>query len=544
MEYILAIDQGTTGSRAIVYDKQGMQVAAAYREFAQQFPRPGWVEHDPEEIWQSIYSTVREVLAQVPASSIAAIGITNQRETTVVWDRETGKPVYNAIVWQCRRTAERCDELNRTPGVTELIRERTGLPVDAYFSATKIEWILRNVPGAREKADAGRLLFGTTDSWVLWKLTGGKVHATDFTNASRTMLFNIDTRSWDEEILGLFGIPSSMLPEVRPSSGIIGYTADQTPSAQRPVPLRKGDISVCAPPYEGGAGHQAGGGSHAQTPSAQRPVPLRKGDISIPAGIPISGIAGDQQAALFGQACFEPGTIKNTYGTGSFILLNAGKARPHSRHGLIVTIACGPGGEPVYALEGAVFVAGAAIQWLRDGLGILPSAPESERIAASLPDNAGVYFVPALTGLGAPYWDQDARGAVFGLTRGTTSAHLVRAALEAMCYQTRDVLEAMQKDSGLAIERLKVDGGAVANDFLCQFQADILGVEVVRPRTIETTSLGAAYLAGLAVGYWKDSEEIRACWQEDRVFSPSISRADADSLYLGWQNAVRRTLSR
>ncbi len=512
MEYILAIDQGTTGSRAIVYDRQGMQVAAAYQEFTQHFPRPGWVEHDPEEIWRSVHSTVMEVLAQVPPSSIAAIGITNQRETTVVWDRETGEPVSNAIVWQCRRTAERCDELNRTPALTDSIRERTGLPVDAYFSATKIEWILRNVPGAREKADAGRLLFGTTDSWVLWKLTGGQVHATDFTNASRTMLFNIDTLCWDEEILGRFGIPVSMLPVVRPSSGVIGYTADLTPSAQRPVPLRKGDI--------------CGG----------------KGGIGIPAGIPISGIAGDQQAALFGQACFEPGTIKNTYGTGSFILMNAGKIRPRSEHGLIVTIACGSKGEPVYALEGAVFVAGAAIQWLRDGLGILPSAQESERMAASLPDNAGVYFVPALTGLGAPYWDQDARGAIFGLTRGTTSAHLVRAALEAMCYQTRDVLEAMQKDSCLAIPSLKVDGGAVANDFLCQFQADILGVEVVRPRTIETTSLGAAYLAGLAVGYWTDADEIRACWQEDRIFSPTITRAEADALYAGWEDAVRRTL--
>lgn len=521
MEYILAIDQGTTGSRAIVYDKRGVQVAAAYREFTQHFPRPGWVEHDPEEIWQSVQTTLREILAQVPASSIAAIGITNQRETTVVWDRETGLPVHNAVVWQCRRTADRCDEINRTPGETEFFRERTGLPVDAYFSATKIEWILRNVPGAREKADAGRLLFGTTDSWVLWKLTGGRVHATDCTNASRTMLFNIDTLAWDEEILGRFGIPSSMLPEVRPSSGVIGYTAELTASALRAGPPSQGGQQAGSPPYEGGAG----GGS-------------------LPAGIPISGIAGDQQAALFGQACFEPGTIKNTYGTGSFILMNAGTVRPHSKHGLIVTIACGSQGEPVYALEGAVFVAGAAIQWLRDGLGILASAPESERMASSLPDNAGVYFVPALTGLGAPHWDQDARGAIFGLTRGTSSAHLVRAALEAMCYQTRDVLEAMQKDSGLAIPRLKVDGGAVANDFLCRFQADVLGVEVVRPKTIETTSLGAAYLAGLAVGYWKDADEIRRCWQEDRVFSPTIARPDADTLYQAWQDAVRRTLSR
>jgi glycerol kinase len=378
---------------------------------------------------------------------------------------------------------------------------------------------------------------------VLWKLTGGRTHATDFTNASRTMLFNIDSLAWDEEILGQFDIPSSMLPEVRPSSGVIGYTAG-TPlldkEGQQHTPLLDKEGQQHTPLLD-----KEGLGEVPEPPRPpERTVPLIKGDSGLPAGIPISGIAGDQQAALFGQACFEPGTIKNTYGTGSFILMNAGNVRPHSNHGLIVTIACGSRGEPVYALEGAVFVAGAAIQWLRDGLGILPSAPESERIASSLPDNAGVYFVPALTGLGAPYWDQDARGAIFGLTRGTTSAHLVRAALEAMCYQTRDVLEAMQKDSGLAIPRLKVDGGAVANDFLCRFQADVLGVEVVRPKTIETTSLGAAYLAGLAVGYWQDADEIRQCWMEDRVFSPTIARPDADALYDAWQSAVTRTLSR
>ncbi len=491
MQYILSIDQGTTGTRAIVYDRLGSQVACAYQELTQHFPQPGWVEHDPNEIWHSVLSTVHSALERLPSGSIAAIGITNQRETTIVWDKDTGEPVCNAIVWQCRRTAGRCDELHSS-GQAERIQEATGLPVDAYFSATKIEWILRNVPGAMEKARQGRLLFGTSDTWILWNLTGGKTHATDYTNASRTMLLNLETLSWDDEILRVFGIPKSMLPEVRKSSGYFGDT-------------------------------------------------IATG--SIPAGIPITGIAGDQQAALFGQACFEPGTVKNTYGTGSFILLNVGKCRPHSDHGLIVTIACDGLGEPVYALEGAVFVAGAAIQWLRDGLGILESAAESERMAIAAESNAGVYFVPALVGLGAPYWDQDARGSIFGLTRGATSNHLVRAALEAMCYQTRDVLEAMCKDSGLATDSLKVDGGAVANNFLCQFQANILGIDVVRPSTIETTALGAAYLAGLAVGFWSDSNEIRACWHKDRVFSPSISQPEADALYAGWQDAVRRTLT-
>lgn len=489
MRYILAIDQGTTGSRAIAYDKAGRQVAGAYREFPQHFPRPGWVEHDPEEIWQSVVACLRDVLRQIDPSSIAGIGITNQRETTVVWDKDTGEPVHNAVVWQCRRTAERCEELKQS-GFD--FRARTGLPIDAYFSATKLEWILRSVPGAMEKARAGRLLFGTTDSWVLWKLTGGRSHATDFTNASRTMLFNLATLAWDPDILDHLGIPASILPDVRPSSGVFGHTA------------------------------QVGG---------------------LPGGIPICGIAGDQQAALVGQACFEPGTMKNTYGTGSFILLNAGKARPVSNHGLIVTLACGDCGEPVYALEGAVFVAGAAIQWLSDGLGILPSASDSEEMARSVENNAGVYFVPALAGLGAPYCDQDARGAIYGLTRGTTRAHLVRAALEAMCYQTRDVLDAMREDSSLEIPNLKVDGGAAANDFMCQFQADILGIDVVRPEVIETTSLGAAYLAGLALGYWADASEIGACRRADRVFSPRMSRDRADELYRGWREAVRRTLT-
>lgn len=491
MKYILSIDQGTTGSRAIVYDKNGRKIASAYQEFPQYFPRPGWVEHDPGEIWKSVNNTIQKVLCKVPSRSIAAIGITNQRETTVIWDRKTGRPVYNAIVWQCRRTAERCNGLKKTVGA-EFFKKRTGLPVDAYFSATKIEWILKNVKGVLSEAKRGRLCFGTTDTWILWKLTNGTAHATDYTNASRTMLFNIDNLTWDKEILNKFGITANILPEVKKSSGIFGKT-----------------------------------------------VKIGK----LPSGIPISGIAGDQQAALFGQACFEPGTIKNTYGTGCFILLNAGRKRPVSKYGLITTLGCGKSGEPVYVLEGAVFVAGSAIQWLRDGLELLSGASESEMMAKSVRDNAGVYFVPALVGLGAPYWDQDARGSIFGITRGVNKNHIVRAALEAMCYQTKDVLEAMRKDSGLRIKDLKVDGGAVANNFLCQFQSDILGMRVIRPRVIETTSCGAAYLAGLAVGYWKDAAEIKRCWKRDRVFEPKMSKKEASTLYKNWLGAVKRTLS-
>lgn len=493
MKYILAIDQGTTGSRAVIYDKNGRKVASHYREFAQHFPRPGWVEHDPEDIWASVRISVDKCLEKVRPRDIAAIGITNQRETTVVWDTETGRPVHRAIVWQCRRTAPRCEALKKTKSTVEFFRKRTGLPVDAYFSATKIEWVLKNVPGAMVKARKGRLLFGTTDTWILWKLTGGAVHATDHTNASRTMLYNIEKLRWDEDILRVFDIPLKMLPEVKRSSGVFGKT-------------------------------------------------VRTGKL--PEGIPISGMAGDQQAALFGQACFEPGMMKNTYGTGCFVLMNAGKKKPVSKHGLIVTLGCGAKGEPVYVLEGAIFIAGAAIQWLRDGLGILPTAGHSEKMANSVKHNAGVYFVPALVGLGAPYWDQRARGAIYGITRGTRSEHLVRAALEAMCYQTRDVLDVMQQESGLRIKSLKVDGGAVANDFLCAFQADVLGVSVVRPKVIEITSLGAAYLAGLAVGYWKNSGAIVKCWKEDRVFKPKMPRKAADALYAGWRDAVRRTLTR
>ena len=491
MEYILAIDQGTTGSRVVLYDKKGSKVKSAYREFNQHFPRPGWVEHDPADLWRSVYHSIQKVLEAVPSAKIAAIGITNQRETTIIWDKDTGVPVYNAIVWQCRRTAARCEALKKK-GEAIFFQKRTGLPIDAYFSATKIEWILKNVPGAYARAKKGKLLFGTTDSWILWKLTGGKVHATDYTNASRTMLFNIEKLKWDKDILKKFSIPESILPEVRKSSGIFGET-------------------------------------------------VRTGNLN--AGIPISGIAGDQQAALFGQTCFDPGTMKNTYGTGSFILLNTGKIRPVSKHGLITTLACGPSGEPVYALEGAVFIAGATIQWLRDGLKILKKASDSEKMARSVKDNAGVYFVPALVGLGAPYWDQNARGSIFGITRGTTRCHLARAAIEAMCYQTKDVLIAMHKDSGLMPKNLKVDGGAAANNLFCQFQSDILGIDVVKPEVIEITSLGVAYLAGLAVGYWKDSDEIRRCWRVDRIFTPNMPKRTAAQLYDGWLKAVKRTLS-
>ena len=491
MQYILAIDQGTTGSRAVIYDKKGKVKASAYEEFPQYFPEPGWVEHDPEEIWQSVNHSIQKVLRKIPKGSIAAIGMTNQRETTVIWDKKTGRPVYNARVWQCLRTADRCEALKKDKAIRMLFKKKTGLPVDAYFSATKIEWILKNVPQASTKAKSGRLCFGTTDSWILWKLTGGTVHATDYTNASRTMIFNIATLNWDEGLLKRFHIPKSMLPEVKPSSGMFGRT-------------------------------------------------VRAG--SLKAGIPITGIAGDQQAALFGQACFDPGTVKNTYGTGAFVLFNTGQKRISSRHGLITTLACGRGGKPVYALEGAIFIAGAAIQWLRDGLNILSSAPESQKMAQSLTDNEGVYFVPALTGLGAPYWTPHARGTIVGLTRGTTRAHLARAALEAMCYQTKDVVDAMQKDSGIKLKNIKVDGGAVANDFLCQFQADILRVKTIRPKVIESTSVGAAYLAGLAVGYWKNTDDIKKCWRMDRDFNPGMTKKLADAYYTDWQKAIAKSI--
>ena len=491
MKYILSIDQGTTGSRAVLYDKKGNVAASAYEEFPQYFPRPGWVEHDPEEIWKSVNNSIQKVLKKKRDAIISAIGIANQRETTVIWDKKTGKAIHRAIVWQCRRTADRCNELKREGGAASF-QKKTGLPIDAYFSATKIEWILKNVAGAMTKAKRGDLLFGTTDTWILSKLTGGRVHATDFTNASRTMLFNINKFKWDEGICKKFDIPISMLPLVKKSSDHYGAT-------------------------------------------------IKTGRL--PSGIPITGIAGDQQAALFGETCFDPGTIKNTYGTGCFILLNTGHKRPPSNSGIITTLGCGVSGEPVYVLEGAVFIAGAAVQWLRDGLGLLTNASQSEKMAQAVKDTAGVYFVPAFVGLGAPYWDQDARGAIFGITRGTTKNHLVRAALEAMCYQTRDVLEIMKKESQLTIKELKVDGGAAGNDFLCQFQADILGIDVVRPKVTEITSLGVAYLAGLAVGFWKDAKEIKRCWSKEKVFHPNMQRKKAAGLYEGWKNAVKRTLS-
>jgi glycerol kinase len=491
MKYILAIDQGTTGSRAVLYDKRGRTVAAAYEEFPQYFPRPGWVEHDPEEIWRSVYRPIQKVLNRVPGSSISAIGIANQRETTVIWDRKTGRPIHNAIVWQCRRTTDRCRLLQAEKGIAAFIRRRTGLPIDAYFSATKAEWILKRAGRGRNPRGAG-LCFGNTDAWLLWKLTGGKRHATDPTNASRTMLFNIDSLSWDDELCGLFNVPKAILPEILPSSGEFGRTT-------------------------------------------------RLGRL--PAGIPIMGMAGDQQAALFGHAGFEPGAIKNTYGTGCFILMNTGRKRVDSKHGLITTLACGPEGKAAFALEGSVFVAGAAIQWLRDQLGLLRTAAESEAMALSVEDNAGVYFVPAFVGLGAPYWDAAARGTIVGLTRGADKNHLVRAALEAMAYSTRDVLETMRRDSGLKIKELRIDGGTAANEFLCRFQADILGIPVLRPKTIETTSLGAAYLAGLAAGFWKNTAEIGRFWALDKVFAPVMARRRAEALYRGWKAAVARVLN-
>jgi glycerol kinase len=491
LDHILAIDQGTTGSRAIVYDRRGREVAAAYEEFPQYFPRPGWVEHDPEEIWRSVDRTIQKVLARVSGASIAAVGITNQRETAVVWDRKSGRPVHNAIVWQCRRTADRCRELGKDPEAVSLIRKKTGLPLDAYFSATKTEWILGR-GGLKARARSGRLAFGNTDAWVLWKLTGGRSHATDYTNASRTMLFDIDRLRWDDDLLYLFGIPESILPEAFPSAGEFGRT-------------------------------------------------VKVGRL--PAGVPVTGIAGDQQAALFGQACFSPGMIKNTYGTGSFIILNTGRRRVESKHRLITTLACGPDGEAVYALEGSVFVAGAAVQWLRDQLGLLRTSARSEAMAEAAGDNAGVYFVPAFVGLGAPYWDADARGTIVGLSRGAGKNHLVRAALEAMAYSTRDVLETMRMDSGIEVRELRVDGGAAANNFLCRFQADILGIPVFRPRTVETTALGAAYLAGLGCGFWKGTDEIGRFWSLDRKFAPVMKRPKAEGLYRGWQAAVRKTLA-
>lgn len=489
-KYIMAMDQGTTSSRCILFDKAGNICSSAQKEFAQYYPKPGWVEHDPHEIWSSQMAVAIEAMGKIGADAgdIAAIGITNQRETTIVWDKKTGNPVYPAIVWQCRRTSDMIEELKQD-GFADKIREKTGLIPDAYFSATKIKWILDYVDGAREAAERGDLLFGTVDTWLIWKLTKGQVHVTDYTNASRTMLFDIYKRQWDEEILEYFNIPKSMLPEVKSSSCIYGYTNENL----------------------------------------------------IGGSIPISGAAGDQQSALFGQCCFRAGDVKNTYGTGCFLLMHTGKQAVRSEHGLLTTIAVNPDGTPGYALEGSVFVAGAAIQWLRDEMQILNSAPESELYCLSVPDTNGVYVVPAFTGLGAPYWDQYARGAVLGLTRGAGKAHLIRATVESLAYQVTDVIHAMEKDSGMKLSSLRVDGGASANNFLMQFQSDLLDVQVVRPSCIETTALGAAYLAGLAAGFWKDAEEIRQNWKQEREFSPSVEPEKREDLLKGWQKAVRCT---
>ncbi|MBI4568266.1 MAG: glycerol kinase GlpK [Planctomycetes bacterium] len=493
MKYVLGIDQGTTGSTAILFDRQGNPRGRGYREITQHYPKPGWVEHDPEEIVAATGRAVSRALRDAGAKGrdLAAVGVTNQRETTVIWERATGRPIHNAIVWQCRRTAPTCDAL-RAAGFEKTVRARTGLPLDAYFSGTKVAWLLDHVPGARQRAEKGDLAFGTIDTWLLSRLAQGAPppHLTDFTNASRTLLFNIRERRWDAAILDRLRIPAALLPEARPSSGEFGRT---------------------------------------------RRV------AGLPAGLPIAALVGDQQAALFGQACFDPGSVKNTYGTGCFMLQVAGPEFVASRHGLLTTLAVGRGGRTVYALEGSVFIAGAAVQWLRDGLGIIRRAAETEELARSVPDNAGVYLVPAFTGLGAPYWDQAARGALVGLTRGAGRAHLCRAALESIAYQSTDVLRAMEADSGRRITRLKVDGGAVANGFLMQFQADLLGAVVARSRVAETTALGAACLAGLAVGFWKSESEIEGWWRADREFKPAMRSRDRDALYAAWQRAVART---
>lgn len=491
-KYIMALDQGTTSSRCILFDKKGKICSMAQKEFRQVYPHPGWVEHNPMEIWSSQLAVATEAMAMlgVGAEEISGIGITNQRETTIIWDKKTGEPVYNAIVWQCRRTADRIDALNRE-GYGDIIREKTGLIPDAYFSATKITWILDNVEGARERAEAGDLLFGTVDTWLIWNMTKGQVHITDYTNASRTMLFNIHKLCWDEELLAKLNIPASMMPEVKPSSCIYGYT----------------DRGIL-------------GGN-----------------------IPIAGAAGDQQAALFGQCCFEPGQVKNTYGTGCFLLMNTGNKATVSKNGLLTTIAASTEDEVEYALEGSVFVAGAAIQWLRDEMRMFSRSSQSEEYADMVADANGVYIVPAFAGLGAPYWNQYARGTVVGITRGCRKEHFVRAALESIAYQTTDVLRAMEEDSGIHLKELKVDGGACANNFLMKFQADIMDASVHRPKCIETTALGAAYLAGLATGYYKDKEEIRENWQLGRSFLPSMQEAEREKLLKGWKKAISCTLA-
>ena len=488
-KYMMALDSGTTSNRCILFDRAGRIVSVAQREFTQYFPQPGWVEHDANEIWATLLGVAVEAMqmAGAAAADIAAIGITNQRETTIVWDKATGEPVHHAIVWQCRRTSEYCDEL-RARGLTARFREKTGLVLDAYFSATKLHWLLENVPGVRERAAKGELLFGTVETWLIWRLTGGRAHVTDYSNASRTMLFNINTLDWDEEILAELNIPRSMLPKPLPSSGLFGTT-----------------------------------------------------DTSLLGGeIPITGAAGDQQAALFGQTCFQPGEAKNTYGTGCFLLMNTGEKPVFSQNGLVTTIAWGLGEKVTYALEGSIFVAGAAIQWLRDEMKLIANAAESEAVAQEVVDTNGCYVVPAFTGLGAPYWDQYARGAIVGLTRGCNRAHIVRATLDSLTYQTYDVLNAMRADSGIALASLKVDGGASANNYLMQTQADVIGAPVLRPTCVESTAMGAAYLAGLAVGFWRDQAEIRKIWAVDRTFEPQLDAKSRDARLHGWHRAVQR----
>ena len=487
-KYIMALDSGTTSNRCILFNEKGEMCSVVQREFKQYFPKPGWVEHDANEIWSTQLGVAVEAMAKAGASAedIAAIGITNQRETTIVWDKETGEPVYHAIVWQCRRTSEYCDSL-KARGLVDSFQAKTGLVIDAYFSGTKLKWILDNVEGARERAERGELLFGTVETWLIWKLTKGKVHVTDYSNASRTMLFNINTLQWDDDILAELNIPKCMLPEVKPSSCIYGYSDPQ---------------------FFGGE-------------------------------IPVAGAAGDQQAALFGQTCFEPGMAKNTYGTGCFMLMNTGEKPVFSKNGLVTTIAWGLDGKVTYALEGSIFVAGAAIQWLRDEMRLIDSSPDSEYMASKVPDTNGCYVVPAFTGLGAPHWDQYARGTIVGITRGVNKYHIIRATLDSLCYQTNDVLQAMKADSGIKLAALKVDGGASANNYLMQTQADIINAPVHRPQCVETTAMGAAYLAGLAVGYWKSKEDVVKNWAIDRIFQPSISEEKRAKMVGGWNKAVK-----
>lgn len=494
MKYILSIDQGTTGSRAYVFDKLGRIVSSAYREFGQIYPQAGWVEHDPEEIWRSVEFVVRKALTRrnVRPADIAAVGIANQRETTILWDRKTGRPVHNAIVWQCRRTAGICDKLKRN-GYAELFRKKTGLVIDAYFSGTKIKWLLDNIKGLRSRAEKGGIYFGTVDTWLIWKLTGAKAHATDYTNASRTLLFNIKDKKWDEELLKLMKIPQAILPSVKASSSIFGRTA--------------------------------------------------KNACGLVSGIPIAGDAGDQQAALFGQGCFAQGEMKNTYGTGCFLLLNTGRKPTLSMKGLLTTLACDMRGNPSYALEGAVFIAGAAVQWLRDELKFIRAASESEKRASEVPDTGGVYFVPAFVGLGAPYWDPRARGTMAGITRGTGRGHIIRATLEAIAYQVKDVVDIMQKETGQKLNSLRVDGGACRNNFLMQFQADILNVKIIRPKITETTAKGAAMLAGLAVGFWNTAAGLKKTLEIEKTFFPRMKDAQRRVLCEGWLEAVKKAIS-